>query len=145
MAEVPAVAPDTVPPGWLDDVNLTSDSRALYKFVKDVVTVLFRPGTSQGQRTDAIASVSGQVVGGMRIDGADGLYYVRLPADPTNDSVFAAIESLIGHPAVRAASLKFVLFDAVSSLKPGDDATRWHRADGDYPEHHSPRATAVNE
>lgn len=105
---VPAFAPDTVPAGWLDDANLTSDARSLSRFVRDVVTVLFRPGTSQQDRTEAIASVSGEVTGGMRMDGVDGLYYVRLPADTTNNRVFDAVRRLQRHPVVRGASLKFV-------------------------------------
>ena len=108
ITRVPAVAPDSVPPGWLDDANLTTDSRSLSRFVRNVVLALFRPGTSQQARADAIASVSGEVVGGMRMDGVDGVYYVRLPADSTNNRVFDAVRRLQRHPAVRGASLKFV-------------------------------------
>jgi hypothetical protein len=109
---VPAFAPDTVPPGWLDDANLTTDARSLYSFVRDVVVVLFRRGTSQPERADAVRSVSGEVVGGMRMDSVDGVYYVRLPRDSTNDRVFQAIRTLERHQAVRAASLKIVFFNS---------------------------------
>jgi subtilisin family serine protease len=127
VTQVPAVAPDTAPAGFLDEANLVSDARSPNRFVRDVVVVLFRVGTNQAARTDAIASVSGEVIGGIRMNGVDGLYYVRLATDPTNNRVFEAIRILQGHPAVAAADLKIVLFDAVSYLKPGDDATRWAR------------------
>lgn len=128
VTEVPAVAPDTAPLGFLDEANLTSDARSPNRFVRDVVVVLFRRGTSQEARAAAIAGVSGDVVGGIRMDGVDGMYYVRLPTDPTNDRVFEAIRILQSHPAVAAADLKAVLFDAISYLKPGDDFSGWGRA-----------------
>ncbi|HEX6943960.1 MAG TPA: hypothetical protein VF128_13605 [Gemmatimonadaceae bacterium] len=108
VTQVPAVAPDTAPAGFLDEANLVSDARSPNRFVRDVVVVLFRVGTNQAARTDAITSVSGEVIGGIRMNDVDGLYYVRLAADPTNNRVFEAIRILQGHPAVAAADLKIV-------------------------------------
>ncbi len=68
--------------------------------IRDVLEVHFRMGSSQSVRQSAIESVSGRVLGGIRMypDG-DGLYYIRVPA--TEASLLSAKSLLEAHPAVE--------------------------------------------
>lgn len=67
--------------------------------------VAFKPGTLQTTRAAIIQRIQGVVIGGMRGEGSDGHYTVRLPADSTNDRVVAALADLGADPAVSSAGV----------------------------------------
>jgi hypothetical protein len=74
--------PDAMPANLYEDSNLIQNSPELFgSFVKDVVIVLFQPTASQESRDSAVASVGGEVVGGVPFLDIDGAYLVRVPAD----------------------------------------------------------------
>lgn len=128
LTEVPAVAPNSVP-SWVEaDTSLVTDARApMYRFVKNVVTVTFKPGTTQQERSAAINRVAGTVIGGYRLNGVDGVYVVQLTADPTNDRVFDALRVLNSDAAVSAADLYWFLRGAATYLRPDDGTLGWTR------------------
>ena len=128
LTEVPAVAPDAVP-SWLSaDTSLVTDPRAPnLLFSKNVITVTFKPGTTQQQRSAAISGVAGTVIGGYRLNDVDGVYVVQLTADPTNDRVFDAIDVLTSDPAVLWAHLYSFMRGAATYLRPDDGSAGWTR------------------
>ena len=101
---VPSAAPDSVP-NWLRATSrwVTNPARVSGRFVRDLVLVRFVAGATQAQRQQAIDLVGGTVVGGVPFEGAEGVYYVQLPADSSNERVFAAIATLQGLGQVQNA------------------------------------------
>ena len=127
--EVPAVAPEAIPSWMGDDTSLVTDPRApTIKFTKNVVTVTFKPGTTQQQRATVINGVGGIVIGGRRYSDGDGVYVVQLPDDPTNDRVFNALQVLRSDASVAIAYLYWFMNGAVTYLRPDDGAAGWTRA-----------------
>jgi hypothetical protein len=101
---VPATAPDTVPAWIHSNSNIVWESnRSPFPFVKDLVIVLFAPSAPQVQRQAAIDAVHGRVIGGMRLNGVDGFYFVSLPPDSTHARVFEAVIALKAMAGVGAA------------------------------------------
>ncbi len=97
--EVPAVpptAPDSLPEWMYDDSNLVAlpDWYEGGLFIRDVVGVVFRPGTPVADRQAAIDRGSGTVIGGMRPQNGEGFYYLLpaslsfSPLEPAQDSRF---------------------------------------------------------
>jgi len=107
----PATAPDSVP-NWLRASSLwvTNTARVTPSFVRDLVLVRFTEGATLAERQAAIDLVGGTVVGGVPFYGMEGVYYVQLPTDSTNERVFTAIATLQGLGQVEDA-----LPDLVSS------------------------------
>jgi hypothetical protein len=131
MAEVPAVAPEAIPSWVGDDTSLVADPRApTLKFTKNVVTVTFKPGTTQQQRAAAIDGVGGIVIGGRRYNDGDGVYVIQLPvpADSTNDRVFNALQVLRSDASVAIAYLYWFMSGSATYLRPDDGAAGWTRA-----------------
>lgn len=119
--DVSVTPPDGVPEGLASSTNtVTNAARFPESFVRDVVIVLFQPDATAAQRTDALARVNGTVIGGIRLNATDGYYLVSLPADPTNNAPLDAVDSLSHNPAVRHASVDFILEGATTFLRPND-------------------------
>lgn len=116
--------PDGVPDWVYADTNLIAmNGVGNAQMANRVVQVLFAEGTSPTQRAAAVASVNGQVVGGARIFGEDGIYLVQVPSDPSGGPVLRAAADLARAPGVIAASPETVADadSAVDSRRPADD------------------------
>jgi hypothetical protein len=101
---VPATAPDTVPV-WINSKSniVWASKQSPFPFVKDLVIVLFHPSAPQVQRQAAIDAVHGRVIGGMRLNGVDGMYFVSLPPDSKHARVFEAVIALKAMAGVGSA------------------------------------------
>lgn len=77
------------------------------KLVRSIVKVMFKDGAIQRQRQQAIDVVDGAVVGGLRITGSDGWYFVRIPGSTYGD-IRAAVGKLQALPQVEGAFPFFV-------------------------------------
>jgi len=101
--DIAATPPDTVPSSLYDASKVvkgdTSDSGW---FLRDVVLMGFRPGTSAEDRLAAVNWTNGTVVGGMRI-GSGGIYFVRVPDDGTGAPLRLALSRLARLPQVAPA------------------------------------------
>jgi hypothetical protein len=105
----------TVPPGPPDTVSeaLFADSLVLVvpgsgggRISLNIVLVDFQPTASQAQTQTAIASIRGEVVGGIRNPlFNDGTYVVRIQHDGTLEPVKRAMEKLQTLPQVLSVSL----------------------------------------
>jgi hypothetical protein len=61
-----------------------------FPWIRSIVAVGFRAGTSQSDRQSAVDRVNGIVVGGIRFRREDGDYFLRIP-----DSTFSGIQKAI--------------------------------------------------
>lgn len=121
---VPALPPDSLPAWVQADSSLDPVSHA----TKNIVVVLFKPGTSQAQRQTAIDSIHGRVVGGLpEIAGGDGVYYVFVQDDGTGSVLNAAVQLLWTLPQVGLA-YRDVRVTQPNYLRP-NDGVGWHKAD----------------
>ncbi|HYW05476.1 MAG TPA: hypothetical protein VE913_00895 [Longimicrobium sp.] len=77
-------------------------------YLRDILVVLFKPGTPQRERQAAIDLVRGQVIGGARWSNGDGLYYIRVPTDGKPGSLRPALDALDRLPQVQNARPEFV-------------------------------------
>ncbi len=120
---VPMSAPDSVP-NWLRAPSLwvTNAARVSGRFVRDLVLVRFIQDATQVQRQNAIDLVSGTVVGGVPFEGMEGVYYVQVPPDSTNERVFSAIAALQSLGQVEDALPDLVSSDEFGYLRPNDGA-----------------------
>lgn len=73
-----------------------------HPWVRSIVGVSFKRGTSQADRQAAVESIKGLVVGGTTLDSKDGEYYVRIQGGGFDDIV-AAISILRGLGQVDGA------------------------------------------
>ena len=102
--QVPPVAPDSIPTGLLDDVNLRTNAPCVSgKMVRDAILVRFQDGATQRQRQVAIDSVRGKVIGGVRFGSGDGWYVVRVSDDGSGQGLCGALRVLSGMSQVRYA------------------------------------------
>lgn len=105
-APVPDVTPDTLP-DWIYD-HETSDSPVLSgTFLTNILTVVFESAASQSERQDAVDSVNGVVVGGRRLFGDDGYYYVLVEDDHPETPGQALVDAMVALnslPRVAGAS-----------------------------------------
>lgn len=99
---VPAVTPDGVPDAIYNPADMDKG------MLLDIVLVVFTPGSSQVDRQAAVDSVSGMVVGGKRVFGDDGFYFVQIEHDGTSEPLFRAINRLNSLPQVETAAPEFV-------------------------------------
>jgi hypothetical protein len=81
LSPVPAPAPDTLPAWTLDDSSYSGN------YLKRVLTLRFRSTATQADRQAVIASINGAVIGGFRPPSGEGIYYVRLPGNPTIEAL----------------------------------------------------------
>lgn len=100
------VVPDEAPDEALTLTTLvTNPSKIAGSFIQDVIEVRFAAGAPPADRLAAVNAVGGTVVGGLPFgDGVEGIYYIQLPADSTNERIFAAIDTLTQYPQVVTAS-----------------------------------------
>jgi hypothetical protein len=116
-SEVSVTPPDGPPLRLSSSSIVTNPARYAGLFIRDIVLVLFKSGATSAQRTDALRSVHGTVVGGIRFGPTDGYYIVALPPDSTNNGPFDAVSILSRNPSVRHAMIDFVM-----SMAPGLNA-----------------------
>jgi hypothetical protein len=101
--QVPPQAPDSIPVWMYSDTNIATSSASIaIPFTKRIVVVEFKPDATQDQRTAAVAAVGGTVIGGIRIPGGEGHYYVRIE-DVVGDVLLAKAAELRARPEVASA------------------------------------------
>ena len=129
-AVVPLHAPDHQP-GWISDqTNWVRNVRHVSsRFVKDIVVLRFRAGTSQVDRQQAIDRIDGTVIGGMPFVGMEGVYYVKIPSDSTNENVFTAIGVLDSMPQIQNA-LPYLITDDGYAYSSKSDPRKRGQVDG---------------
>ncbi len=121
MSVVPMEAPDSMPDSLLAPSRWVANSaRISGQFARDLVLVRFTDGATQMQRQDAIDLINGTIAGGLPFVGMEGVYYVQLPADSTNEAVFSAIATLQGLSQVEDALPELITDDAFSYRRPSD-------------------------
>lgn len=99
---VPAQAPDTTPAWFQDDTSFTTFSPT---YVKHVIGVVFRDGTTQADRQSAVDRVGGNVVGGWQFTpNTEGMYAVQVKdgGDPRKHQQL--IDLLRTLPQVKSAT-----------------------------------------
>jgi hypothetical protein len=100
---VPAKPPDTVPSWFSDDSSYTNGGRG---FLRGVIGISFKLGTTPAQKLAAVSLVGGTVIGGRAGDpGWDGAYYLRILDDGTGTQLKAAVDTLIARPEILVAAL----------------------------------------
>jgi hypothetical protein len=88
---VPPISPDSTPYALFDSLGSVSSAPGVrFPWIRSIVAVGFRAGTSQSDRQSAVDQVNGIVVGGIRFRGEDGDYFLRIP-----DATFAGIQKAI--------------------------------------------------
>lgn len=106
---VPAVAPESVPRSIYDLSNRVEGKEIPGIYLRDIVWVLFKPGTPQQDRQAAVGLVRGVVIGGAYIPSVgDGRYFVRIPGDGTEGPLLRALDALERMPQVTMASPVFM-------------------------------------
>lgn len=133
---VPAVAPDSLPSWLYAPQSIESNDPELGgMFVRNVVRILFKEETSQGWRAAAVAKVGGEVVGGTRLLGSDGIYMVRLLQDTTAGSVVRAIAKLDSLSATVEASSPEMVYERQTQAArvgpndgPGWESSAWRES-----------------
>lgn len=101
QCRVPPVPPDTFPSDYRKHWDPQWDAP------RDLLTVMFKPGTTIEQKTRAIAAVRGCVVGGVptRPGGlVEGFYLIRIKDDGTMGPALRAMSRLDGFPFVATVS-----------------------------------------
>jgi hypothetical protein len=100
---VTALPPATRPAWFNDDSSWTGPQHD--DFLKRVITLWFREGTTLQDRQLAIAYVNGTVVGGEPLSSGDGVYYVKVGDDGSGTQLGVAISRLKRLPQVEVAAL----------------------------------------
>jgi hypothetical protein len=102
---VPAVAPDSIPPGFYGPDNIRHGSTCLSgEMLRGILVVVFQEGATQAERQAAVDLVNGEVVAGLNPhDGREGSYYIRVEDDPDGEILCAAARRLTGLPQIRRA------------------------------------------
>lgn len=108
QAAVPPQPPDTVPRWVYDPAHAVEGSWITGRYARDVLVVLFTPGTDARLRTEAVCAVDGEVIGGMTVEGAEGFYYIRIPPDPTQQRMRRAVSVLDALPQVILVTPEFL-------------------------------------
>lgn len=99
-SSVPSRVPDAVPPDLYHDSVMVDDASG--RWSRAVLALSFSPDVPVEDRTRAVQSVGGEVIGGWPIlDG--GYYLIRVAHGATLDSVDAAIVRLKLIPGVWSA------------------------------------------
>lgn len=103
---IPLQPPDTVPQWVYHPRNAVRGTRVTDMYARDVLVISFVPRTDERRRAEAICAV--QLIGGQRPDGAEGLYYVRIPSDPAQQRMRGAVAILDALPQVNLVTPEFV-------------------------------------
>jgi hypothetical protein len=126
MAEggFPAGAPDSTPVWFSHDTSYTNGGRG---FLRGVIGVSFKAGTTPSQKNAAIASVGGAVIGGRGGDsGWDGVYYLRIADSGGGVQLQAAVDALKARSEILVATL---IHPIVPFARRPDDGNSWKPAD----------------
>lgn len=120
---VPATAPDSVPSDLEDSTKWVSgEPNYAGTIVRDILVLVFRPGTSQAERQFAVDQVNGTVVGGHAVPNGEGVYLIRVPTDSTLAPLFQAIATLRRLPQVSIAMPDDIIMNAPTYRRPTDGA-----------------------
>lgn len=121
---VPEQSPDTIPADFYAAARIAEDLAGLRgRYLRDVLSVVFVPGTPLEERQAALDLVRGRVMGGQRGSLPDvGEYFVSLPADTTANTLVAAMDRLNLLPGVAGAAPVFLdrLDELVAYRQPND-------------------------
>lgn len=122
-ARIPEFSPESIP-SWFysPDSLLTDTTYATGHYVRNVVKVWFSPLTRQPRRREIIDSIGGVVVGGSRLGGKDGYYFVQVPGDSTGVGPYNAANRLQRFTEVLDASRFWINIYSVQSVQPNDGA-----------------------
>jgi hypothetical protein len=119
--QVPAVAPDSTP-AWFGNDSSWSSGR-----LKRVLIVRFTAGATASQKSAALDSVGGIVVGGYHLtQDSLGTYYIYIPSIASDSALFARSWVLNRQPGVVEAGI--VLKGVPSGQRP-EDGLFWKRKD----------------
>ena len=104
---VPSQAPDSTPEWMYAPENRGEKALSCIAgdYTKNVVTVVFRAGTSQAQKESAVRSARGQVVGGTEFAGTDGRYYIKIDPGSDGEGLCRASHLLRALPYVQLVGL----------------------------------------
>ena len=118
---VPMSPPDSEPSDLRDSTKWVSgEPHYAGLILRDIVVLIFRPGTAQADRQSAIDLVNGTVVGGYPVPNTESAYLVRVPSDSALEPLFQAISKLRGLPQVSVAMPDEILIDAPTYRRPTD-------------------------
>ncbi len=103
---VPPQAPDTLPAGLYAESNIRHNSVCIVgPVLKDIIVLMFKPGTPQEQRQAVVDLVQGEVIGGRNsAPVVEGDYYIRIEDDGTGERLCQAIDQLNALPQVLGAT-----------------------------------------
>jgi hypothetical protein len=105
-SEPPAAPPrvDTTPPDTLP-ADLRADSAFLHgRALSHVLVLVFRPAATQNQRQLAVDRSGGTVMGGSRLGGNYGYYYIWIPDAATEAQLRTVADTLRQLPQVEGAA-----------------------------------------
>jgi hypothetical protein len=118
---VPVLPPDSVPADLADSTKWVSgEPHYAGTILRDILVLVFRPGTTQAARQSAIDLVNGTVVGGHPVPGGEGVYLVRVPTNGTIEPLFQAIAVLKSLPQVSIAMPDEIIISAPTYRRPID-------------------------
>jgi hypothetical protein len=119
-----SAGPPATRPTWFNDDSSWSGPQH-DNYLKRVITLWFKEGTTLADRQLAIAYVNGSVVGGEPLSSGDGAYYVKVPDDGSGTQLGAAITRLKGLPQVEVATITGGVSPGSLRPKDGVDWTSW--------------------
>jgi len=122
---VAALPPVTKPAWFNDDTSWVNGGGLPNGFLKNIVSVLFKIGTSLPDRQLAVALVNGSVVGGMRFTSGDGYYYLYIQDDGTGNQLREAAQKLAALAQVEVAVLPVRVSPAYLKPHDGQGWTSW--------------------
>ncbi|MBC7791600.1 MAG: hypothetical protein H7Z74_16765 [Anaerolineae bacterium] len=99
-----AHAPDSMPSWVYADSNHAANGRMPY--LKRILTVIFWNGTTLAQKQAAFDLVGGVVVGGRRLPGEDGTYFLRIEGAVTIVALDSLAKILNALPQVLGAGIE---------------------------------------
>jgi hypothetical protein len=119
---VPAVAPDSEPRALMTAAHIVRPPNGQgFDFFRDLLVVRFKLGTALAERTAAISSVAGNVVGGFLDPTSEGgAYLIKLPSDSTQATLIAAEASLRARASVKHIRRHLLLPLGPTYLRPTD-------------------------
>jgi hypothetical protein len=100
--------PDSVPQWVYDPANAVRGTWITGTYTRDVLVISFVTGTDARSRAEAVCAVAGEVIGGRRMHGAEGVYYIRIPPDSTQQRMRRAVSLLDTLPHVNLVTPEFV-------------------------------------
>lgn len=114
--------PDSIPKWIFADTNIAAPNAAIgVSFMKRIVVVQFKSGTTEAQRQTAFSAIAGTVVGGMRAGTEEGQYYVKVN-DIAGGILLTAAQTLRARAEVRYA---FVNIAAAPQFRRPADGNGW--------------------